>query len=575
MSPLVCITGNLGEKGCELAQGYYASVLAAGGVPVVIPPYEDEDALRRTLDGVDALLLSGGGDLNPLLVGEEPIPTLRGVCPQRDAAEMRLVRMAMARQMPILGICRGMQVLAAVQGGTLYQDLGVQYADAPLLKHSQDMPREYASHSIRVESGSLLEKIFSPTESTEAAIRLNVNSFHHQAVRTAGNGLRICAWAADGVAEALESTEHKNVLGVQWHPECFWLRGDEGMMPIFRWLVSEAAVYARARDFHRQVLTLDSHCDTPMWFCEKREDNARMFGEGSDRVLVDIPKMSSGMLDASVMVAYLPQGERTEQGHREAAAMADRLLTQMDQMVQDNEESACLAYTAEDLYRAKRMGKKAVMKGIENGYAIGRDISLISHFRQRGVVYMTLCHNGDNEICDSARGNAEHGGLSPFGADVVREMNRVGMMVDLSHAAEKSFYDVLDLSIKPVVCSHSSTMALCAHPRNLTDHQLRALADRGGVAQMTLYAGFLRTDAEADIRDAVEHLNHMVQVMGVEHVGFGSDFDGDGGVPGIASAAEVINFTCRLLKNRYSEADLRLIWGENFLRVMRQVQGKT
>ena len=155
-----------------------------------------------------------------------------------------------------------------------------------------------------------------------------------------------------------------------------------------------------------------------------------------------------------------------------------------------------------------------------------------------------------------------------MGEQVIHEMNRTGMMVDLSHAAEKSFYDALAISRTPIVCSHSSSRALCNHPRNLTDDQLRALAARGGVAQVTLYSGFLREDAPATIRDAVEHLNHMVNIMGVEHVGIGTDFDGGGGILGCASASELINFTRHLLLRHFTEQDIRLIMGENFLRAM-------
>ena len=151
-------------------------------------------------------------------------------------------------------------------------------------------------------------------------------------------------------------------------------------------------------------------------------------------------------------------------------------------------------------------------------------------------------------------------------------MNRTGMMVDLSHGAESSFYDALEISHTPIVCSHSSAKALCNHPRNLTDEQMKALAKRGGVAQVTLYHGFLREEGEASIMDAVEHLNHMVNVMGIEHVGIGTDFDGDGGVSGCASASELINFTRKLMAERYSEKDIALIWGGNFLRVMDEVQ---
>ena len=161
-------------------------------------------------------------------------------------------------------------------------------------------------------------------------------------------------------------------------------------------------------------------------------------------------------------------------------------------------------------------------------------------------------------------------GVTAFGADVIREMNRLGIMVDLSHASERSFYDALEMSTEPIVCSHSSCRALCDHPRNLTDDQMRALAAKDGVMQITFYNGFLRTDGQASILDAVAHLNHAVQVMGIEHVGIGTDFDGDGGVPGLASASELINLTRRLLRERYSEADLRLIWGGNWLRCMGQ-----
>jgi microsomal dipeptidase-like Zn-dependent dipeptidase len=145
-------------------------------------------------------------------------------------------------------------------------------------------------------------------------------------------------------------------------------------------------------------------------------------------------------------------------------------------------------------------------------------------------------------------------------------------MVDLSHANEKSFFDALNISATPIVCSHSNCRALCDHPRNLTDEQLRRLARRGGVAHITLYNGFLRHEGQASILDAMAHLEHAIEIMGVDHVGLGTDFDGDGGVPGVADASELINLTRRLLREHFSEADLRLIWSENFMRVMRQVQ---
>ena len=564
--PIIGITGNFGAKGCELAQGYYESVLQAGGVPLVLPPYDDANSLCQTLDKVDGILLSGGGDINPLLLGEEPIPGLHGICPQRDEMELLLVREAYNRQIPMLGICRGIQVLVAALGGTLYQDLNTQYSESPLVKHDQDLDRAYASHTVKIEAGSVLARLFPGAKENG----LPVNSFHHQAVRTPGSLLRVAAKATDGVIEAVESNEFKSIIGVQWHPECFITRNNRCMMPLFDWLISEASSFAEAKRVHSRIITLDSHCDTPMFFSEGF--TADMFAQRTNKVLVDLPKMREGFLDASIMVAYLKQGERDDESLLAATAKANRILSQIEEMVAANCTDVDIAYTPADIACLKHAGKKAIMLGIENGYAIGKDIRQLEHFAKRGIVYMTLCHNGDNDICDSAKGNAEHGGLSPFGEKVVQEMNRLGIMVDMSHAAESSFYDALEVSRKPIVCSHSSVRALCDHPRNLTDEQMKALAQKGGVAQVTMYNGFLRTDGQATIQDAVEHLNHMVNIMGIEHVGIGTDFDGDGGVPGMANASEVINFTRRLLQERYSEEQIQMIWGGNFLRVMEQVK---
>lgn len=558
--PVIGITGNFGDKGCELAEGYFESVLKAGATPFVIPPYEDRDALVNALEHIDGLLLSGGGDLNPLFVGEEPVNALHGINHRRDLAELLLVRLAADRQIPMLGICRGLQMITAALGGDLYQDLYSQRDGMCAIKHSQDLDRAYASHTVGVAEGSVLERVMQSRT-------LAVNSFHHQAVKSPGPQLRVCALAPDGIIEAVESAEHKSILGVQWHPECFVLRGDESMLPLFRWLAEEAASFAAAKALHERIVTLDSHCDTPMFF----KDNIR-FEQRDPRILVDLHKMTEGRLDATIMVAYLPQGERTAKALAAATGQADRILDQIEEMVAANGAAIDMARTPADVSRLKAEGRKALMLGIENGYAVGRDLSRVEHFRRRGVVYMTLCHNGDNDICDSARGKGEHGGLSTFGEQVIGEMNRTGMMVDLSHASEKSFFDALTVSRTPIVCSHSSCKALCDVPRNLTDEQLKALARNGGVAQVTLYEGFLRRDGRATITDAVEHLNHMVSLMGVEHVGIGTDFDGDGGVPGCASASELINFTRRLLAERYSPEDIRLIWGGNFLRLMDQIQ---
>ena len=569
--PLIGITGNYGEKGCELAEGYYLSVLKAGASPVVIPPFAHKETLLSLLTQLDGIVFSGGADINPLLLGQEPIPQLRGVCPVRDDTELFLMREAFHRGVPILGICRGIQVMAAALGGDVFQDI---YTQSPaegktLLKHSQEMPRHQASHTVSIQPNSLLSHIFGTGDKPAT---LAVNSFHHQAVSQTGPHLRVSATSPDGIIEAVESNEHKPLLGVQWHPECFILGQDHTMQPIFRWIADEARIFQQAKHIHRTSIILDSHCDTPMFFSDDSQENSQMFGTRTDKVLVNLPKMTEGQLDASIMVAYLPQGERTEEAYKAVAARTDRLLSQIEEIVDANSDRVGLAQTREDILRLKAEGKKAILRGIENGYAIGRDISLLRHFKERGIVYMTLCHNGDNDICDSAKGTAEHGGLSAFGQEVVREMNRIGILVDMSHASEKSFFDALELSRVPIVCSHSSARALCDHPRNLTDQQMRALAQHDGVAQTTVYKGFLRASGEATILDAVDHLSHAARIMGVEHVGLGTDFDGDGGVPGLADASEIINFTRHLLKRRFSEQDIRLIMGENFLRVMAQAK---
>ena len=556
--PIIGITGNYDAGKCTLLEGYYRSVLEAGGTPVIIPAFDDTDAMVSLLDGVDALILSGGSDINPLYLGEEPIRELSSINAARDWHELMLVRLAANRQIPILGICRGLQVMMAALGGQLYQDI---YKEASAtIKHSQNADRHVSTHTVRITSESLLHKIFK----TEV---LPVNSFHHQAVKEVAPGFAVSALSSDGIIEAAESTLHKSMLGVQWHPECMILGGDRSMIPLFEWIVGEARSFADARDLHRHVLTLDTHCDTPMKF-----DQQIRFDQRDSRILVDLHKMTEGRLDATIMVAYLRQLERNKAGLDAAFAKADRLLNEIEAMVAQSADSVAIAYMPDDLYCLKLEGRRALMLGIENGYALGDDASRVEYFRRRGVVYMTLCHNGDNDLCDSARGNQEHGGLSDFGRTVISEMNRVGMMVDLSHAAEASFYQAIEASRTPIVCSHSSARALCDHPRNLTDDQLRALAASGGVAQVCLYDGFLRKEGGATIEDAVRHICYMVEVVGIDHVGIGTDFDGDGGIIGCADASEVINLTRRLRAKGFSKEEIEKLWGGNFLRVMRQVQ---
>ena len=549
--PLIGISANTADIDLTLRRVYCDQIVRAGGVPMVLPPVDDAEVLINMLEGIDGLVLTGGADYNPLWYGEQPEKELHTINSTRDLPELLLTRLAFNRQIPILGICRGVQTMAIALGGNLVQDLKTP------LKHSQDAPRSEATHSVTITEGSTLYGLYGQ--------ETFVNSFHHQAVKDCGSHLHVVATAPDGVIEAVESTEQKALMGVQWHPE--WM-GDEGLK-LFEWLTQRSREFKTAKALHREILTLDSHCDTPMFFPQGVH-----FEQRDPKVLYDLHKMTDGKQDAVTMVAYLPQhpkpGELPE--GMSPRRYADSIFDQIEAIVAHESDYVALARTPQQLYKNKAMGKKSIMLGIENGLAIEDDIRNIAHFAQRGIVYITLCHNGDNAICDSARGTQTHGGVSAFGEQVIGEMNRLGVMVDLSHGAETSFFDALSISQTPIVCSHSNSKALCDVPRNLTDAQLKALAQAGGVAQITLYHGFLRKEGEADIRDAMAHLNHAIDVMGIDHVGLGTDFDGDGGIKGLTDASELINFTTALLRQRFSKADIKKIWGENWLRVMRQVQ---
>ena len=576
--PVIGITGNYENLTCKLGKGYYQSVIRAGGVPVVIPPSADKEVLMNTLDHIDALILSGGGDINPLYAGEEPIPGLHGINQERDLPELLITRLAYNRQLPMLGICRGIQTLAVALGGKVCQDIGSEELRvkseefATAVKHSQDADRSEPTHSVTIEEDSTLFNIYkaslSPLSSLLSPL-LYVNSFHHQAVSEPGDKFRVVATAKDGIVEAIESTEFKSIIGVQWHHECM----DSGL-PLFQWIVAEARAYRQVHEVHNRVLTLDTHCDTPMFFPQDIH-----FEQRDPRILVDLHKMTEGRQDATIMVSYLPQpkiGEtfssKVEADVKTPTEYADLIFDKIGEIVNANADYLALARTPGDLYENKRHGRKSIMLGIENGLALGGELKNVEHFAQRGVVYITLCHNGDNDLCDSCRGCNTHDGVSRFGEQVIREMNRLGLMVDLSHAGDKSFYDALDISQMPIVCSHSSCRALCDHPRNLTDDQMRRLAAKGGVMQITLYNGFLVKDGEATILDAIAHLEHAIRVMGIDHVGLGTDFDGDGGICGLRDSSELLQFTRQLLARRYSERDIQKIWGGNFLRVMAQVQ---
>lgn len=555
--PVVGVSTNRTEGTSRVADAYINSIINAGGVPLMIPGFANLQLLPQIVDLCDAILLTGGGDISPDLLGEEALPEVGTPCEERDRQEIALAYIAMQRQIPLLGICRGHQVINVACGGKNYQDIAKQHSSTPL-NHSQEEARNVATHEVKVVKDTLLAKILEEES-------VMTNSFHHQAIKEVAEGFIANASTIDSVNEGIEKPFYP-ILGVQWHPEPMAAEMNKKQLAIFEWLVNEAAIYKRAKKFHKTELSIDSHCDTPMFF-----DEGVNIADNDERVQTNIPKMVNGGLDASCMVAYIKQESRSVEGLNKAVEKCKGIINTLISQIEAS-KSAIQVRSHEDLLKAKRCGKKGIFIGIENGYGIGKDISLLKYYKELGVIYLTLCHNGDNDICDSAKGNHEHNGLSDFGKEVVKELNRLGIMVDLSHAGDKSFYDALELSKSPIIASHSSCRAICNHPRNLTDEQIVALARKGGVMQICIYDHFLNNDGAASVKTIADHIDHVVNLVGVDYVGIGTDFDGGGGVPGCNGVNEIINLTCELIRRGYGDGDLKKIWGENFLRVLDEVK---
>lgn len=375
----------------------------------------------------------------------------------------------------------------------------------------------------------------------------------------------------------------------------------------------------KAERIHREILTLDSHTDTPMDILRWQADISRNLDGTPWDGKVDLPRMRAGGLDAVFFAAWVGQGPRTPEGNRKANDKVSRTIQAIHDAVAANRERAELALTADDAQRIAQTGKHAIYIGIENGYALGRDISQVERFYNMGARYITLCHTKNNDICDSSNDTTEHGGLSEFGREVVREMNRLGMIIDVSHVSDETFYDVLALSTVPVIASHSCARAVCDNPRNLSDEMLQALADKGGVVQVAIYTEYVKTPAPnpereaaekafnekyshyskmteeekkpvllewyaidkkypmelASVSDFVDHIDHIVNLIGIDHVGIGTDFDGGGELADLRDVSQMPNITKELLKRGYSKKDIQKIWSGNFLRVFREVeQGK-
>ncbi|MEX2155170.1 MAG: dipeptidase [Gemmatimonadaceae bacterium] len=381
--------------------------------------------------------------------------------------------------------------------------------------------------------------------------------------------------------------------------------------------LSDAELLDRARDVHQRIITIDTHDDIPLTFATPEVDPLN-----ADRQ-VNLTKMKAGGLDVAFFIVFVGQTPRTAENYERAKADAMTKFNAIHRMTKTMYPDRIeLAYSPADVVRIHDSGKLVAAIGIENGYVIGKDLSLIKTYFDLGARYMTLAHGQNNDLCDSStdQRGPEHNGVSAFGRQVVAEMNRVGMMVDISHVSKDCMMQATAMSKAPVVASHSSTRAYADVPRNLDDEQLRAIRKNGGVAQMVALAGFVKVNPPAkvaaidtlrrsmgitggrgalaalspeqraeygrrlaeieakwpgpNVADFVNHIDHAVTVAGIDHVGISSDFDGGGGIRGWRDASETMNVTAELIRRGYSEAQIRKLWGGNFLRVWTENQLK-
>ena len=532
------------------------SIELAGGIPLILPETQDPTLLNNTLDLLDGLMMSGGEDIAPSYYGEEKDPKGGKVKAAGDSYELMLLKKAIDRNIPVLGVCRGLQIINVALGGSLYQDLPSQKPSD--IKHSQLENSLVPAHSVSLIPDTEVYRIFG--ENT-----LGVNSRHHQGIKKLAPGLKITAWSTDSIPEAVEAYPIKSIMAVQWHPEINAAAGDKNALKFFTAFVERAATYKKAKEIHSRIISIDTHTDAPLWWSR----GGYSLGLRKDN-MVNIQKMQEGALDAQFLAAFISQKERDDASLQKAVEKCQQLVSSVYEEVAKYSDYAGVAVTEADAWNLKSQGKRAFFIGIENGYGIGKDIKNIKRFYDQGVNYITLCHSSDNDICHSStKTEDENLGLTPFGKKVVKEMNRVGMLIDMSHASVGSFWDVIKLSKKPIFCSHSGAKAVFDHNRNLDDDQLRALAANGGVIQVCIFASYMSPDrTKTDINDVVAHIDHCVKVAGIDHVGIGSDFDGGGGVLGCAGDNDMIQITVKLLEKGYSEEDIAKIWGGNFFRVL-------
>jgi membrane dipeptidase len=331
-----------------------------------------------------------------------------------------------------------------------------------------------------------------------------------------------------------------------------------------------------ALSIHRNIVTLDTHIDIP-W-----PTGPDPFQDGARKV--DLPKMVRGGLSAACFVAYVPQTTRTPAAEDTAYARALAMLDQINGMQHAASPIPLrIANRADAIVAAKQDGVLAIVPCVENGFAVGADLSRIAEFRRRGAIYMTMTHNGHNALADSCNPRrdlgdreTEHGGLSTFGRAAVAAMNKVGMLVDVAHTSRDTMVQAAEVSRTPIVSTHSCVSALCDHSRNMTDWQLDVIRDVRGVIQITAVSAFLKPNAkpnEVTVADFADHIDHAVKRIGIDYVGISSDFDGGGGFSDWHDAGQSPNITIELVRRGYDRGALEKLWGGNFLRVMRVAEG--
>lgn len=382
-------------------------------------------------------------------------------------------------------------------------------------------------------------------------------------------------------------------------------------------LVFGEGIDKKVKRVHEKALTVDTHCDTPMAMLNDNFDIGKRNNPPQSRV--DFPRMKEGGLDAIFFAAFTGQRERTAVNTEKAYNMANDMIDAVYEACNKYSEMAEVATISKDARRLEKEGKRAIYIGMENGFPIGTDIDRVEEFYNRGVRYVTLCHSSNNDICDSStdKKGAEHNGLSNFGEQVINEMNGLGMIVDVSHISDKSFFDVVKLSKAPVIASHSSVRSIAKHKRNMSDEMIKKLAENGGVIQICLLDSYIKDPDTTTIRyqkekelsviwetkydsmndeektalrtewrslgekfpkdlptvaDYVDHIDYVKNLVGIDFVGIGSDFDGGGGIDGCADVSEMPNITKEMLARGYSRKEINKVWGGNFLRVFGQVE---